>query len=135
MHKYIHTYIKSKGRTFLHSVRWQACRCFLNHFYLFALRKGPFFSFPYSVAREKGWFLSFLGNGRSCVWRPGLVSMCCLSFCFHLWALPADPCWPPAWCPWLPPCLFLRVPFSRPQRFLLPNLSFACLCCVTPRLC
>ena len=130
MHTHTHTHVKSKGRTFLHSVRWKPCRCFLNHFYLFALRRV---SFPppisLSCGQRVGSVSQFSGKYLWLNWRPGLVSVGRLSL--------SSPCGPrlaPYLVSKLPPYLLLRVPLSRPQRFLLPYLSFADLCCFTPSL-
>ena len=97
-HTHTHTHVKSKGRTFLHSVRWKPCRCFLNHFYLFALRRV---SFPppisLSCGQRVGSVSQFSGKWLWLNWRPGLVSVGCLSFC--LWVLPVDLGWLPTWYP------------------------------------
>ena len=61
------------------------------------------------------------------------VSLCGL-FVFLSLSSPCGPRLAPYLVSKLPPYLLLRVPLSRPQRFLLPYLSFADLCCFTPRL-
>ena len=134
-HTYTHTLVKNKGRAFLHGVKWQPCRCFLNHFYLFALRRVSSPPTPHFLILCPESKVSF-----SIFWEKSVVALktranLCGLFVFLSLNSPCGPRLAPYLVPKLPPYLLLRVPLCRPQGFLLPHLSFADPCCFIPRLC